>query len=107
MARSQITYGEFNLILQDLERMNRQSPALRFLLKEKINRFHQLNSMSIKILNKFIIDNVKKYVEHENDLPVIKEIDGATQYCFASPDDEKAYLDEANEFMNRSIYVEG
>jgi hypothetical protein len=107
MARLEITNADFRTLLADIDNQKRTSPAFGFFLKEKINRFYQQNAMCIKILNKFMADNIKTYVEHDSDgKPMIEERDGGHFYKFETPEKEKEYLEKANEFMGRTILVE-
>lgn len=107
MARTEITNAEFRALLADIDNQQKTSPAFRFFLKEKISRFYQQNAMSIKILNKFMADNIKNYVQHDEDgRPMIEEKEGNHFYKFETEELEKEYLEKANEFMGRSIFIE-
>lgn len=107
MARAEITNNELNALDKDINQWMQASAAFRFLFQEKIKRFYQQNAMSLKILNKFLQDNVKKYVLHdEAGAPQTEDKEGVKHYKLATPEDEVAYIAAATEFMNRSIYVE-
>lgn len=108
MARTELTNLELNALQRDVESLSQSSPAFRIFLKEKIKRFYQQNAMQLQSLNNFLRRNVKEHVQHdENDQPMTEEREGGIKhYVFATPEDEKAYVDDATEFMNRTICIE-
>lgn len=91
-----------------MERIQKQSPALALLLKEKIRRFYSQNAIVLDGLNRFLRKHIQEYVTHgEDGKPLTeKKEDGAEHYVFETAEKEAEYIAKASEFMNRSIYVE-
>lgn len=118
--KRELTNEQLWTLANDMRKVQSESPTLSFLLGDKINRFFQVNAMSIKILNSRLGEIQKKYIVHnEQGEPQLAPVEegkpltwqylesaiGKDAQVLTGDAIEKAYEADFNEFMKRSVTV--
>lgn len=107
MSRINANYQLLHAIRTDLMEIQRNSPGLSFLLRQRMNEFFQRNSIRINMLDKNHQQLVQKYVlKDENGNPQTEEVNGVQQYKFENELEKTAFTKEMTEFMMINIEVE-
>lgn len=101
-------YQQLDMLQRDLMDIQQSSPALSFLLADKIKRFQMLNGMRLKVLNSKRNDLLLKHCLLDADgKPLLKDVDGAKQYSWISDLDKAAFEKEMMDLyqINFDIYA--
>jgi hypothetical protein len=107
MARALMTNAQLQAISIEVDELRKHSPAVSFLLKEKINRFYQQNGLQLKIIDKKKDEFAKQHCLLEaSGEPMTEDKEGIKHYKFIDDEAKNKYLDAITEFMERSVYVE-
>jgi hypothetical protein len=121
MKRS-ITNDQLWQINRDIQKLNRDSPAIAFFLGDKFFRFvnSKDNKFLMSVINKKVYEIQKKYVVH-NDADEPQRVDPAnenSEWLFLesaiAPDGQlitgdqvkEQYYKEAGDFLNRSVDIQ-
>lgn len=117
MAKHQLTYNQLFAIDQDLNRLRLNSPALMLLLHKDINNYLRHAEMELKVLYKNMQEIQCKYIEQNEDGSLKTKENGDFEFkrtvtsikaarILTGDDVEQAYMDEVNEFLNRSCTID-
>lgn len=107
MPRITGNYQFLHAIQEDIKQIQLNSPALAFLLRQRMNEFFQRNEIRIGILNKNHQQLVQKYVlKDEHGKPQTEDVNGVAQYKFENELDKIAFTKELTEFMMINIEIE-
>jgi hypothetical protein len=121
MKRS-ITNDQLWNINRDIQRMNKEFPAIAFFLGDKFFRFYNSkdNKFLMDVINKRISELQKKYVVHDSE-DVAQRVEPGneqSEWLFLesaiAPDGQlitgdqvkQAYYKEAGEFLSRSVDIQ-
>lgn len=107
MARVQMTNSELQNLSVEMQELIKHSPAIHFLLKEKVNRFYQQNKLQLQIIDKKKLELAKMYsILDAEDNPVLEEKDGEKHFQFLSDKEKNNYINAWDQFLQRTVCIE-
>jgi hypothetical protein len=121
--KKSITYDQLYIIEQDIQSVKQTMPSIYLFMENKFHTFlhGSANKMHFKVLHTRMHQIQQKYIVHdEKDNPIVlpytdnqpskfqflESVPGSNGTELTGEAVEKAYFDEANEFLNRQIVVE-
>ncbi len=119
--RRTITNGTLYQIEMDISQISSKSPGIHFLLETRIDSFFSRNQQVLKIIHKRMHNIQKRFIEHdEKEKPMYAEavegqpkqweyLESATKtngQLVTGDGVKTAYLEEAEDFLGRSVHVE-
>lgn len=108
MARIQLKNKDIIDLKKDIENISAASPAFKYLLATKISAFYAANSFKIKLINDQLGKIVSAHAMHdENNKPILaKKEDGKEHYTFVDAATEEKFIEEMNEYLAISNFIE-
>lgn len=116
-----ITNNELWQIEEDLDKLAKNLPGVYLLLETRIKQFREKNKMSLHILHKKFHEIQKKFIQHDDKNAPMRQLEAEGELkpwlylesvvvdngkALIGEEVAKVYLEEANDFLNRSIDVE-
>lgn len=108
MPKYQIQNSQLQTIMNSLEHIHNEFPALSLLLDDKIKRLQNNNAILIRLIGRKRDELVEQWTAKDDagKPKTEKDKDDILVYVFNSPEDETAYREALTEFMNRTITIE-
>lgn len=107
MAKLQVTFGQLLALRDDILHQQRTSASFFYFNKTRVEKFFQLNTMALKVLQSRLDEFVQKYVMFDKDQqPITEEKEGRIVYKFYSDEYKEKYQQAVNNFLSGKISIE-
>lgn len=107
MARIELTNRETLAVSTEIDKIEAQSPALKYFFKTKIDHFRNANAIQLRVIGEGMVRIQKQYcVYDETGNPVTELKNNVPHFTFHSDQGREKYLAAFVEFMDRTQKIE-
>ena len=98
-------YGELAAINHEITRHQKASLVFALFNRQTISDFYSRNAIRLKLLSEKIAKLVELYVEHDDKGAAVMDTEKPGMYKYKTPEDEKAFNAQWEEFSATSITI--